>query len=81
MTKPEYDVIIVGGGPAGIFAALELVKLTGKILIIEKGKNLAERFCHLRTDTSLYFLQTLLDCLRVGGAGASVRWETGPFLL
>ena len=43
--KPEYDVIIVGGGPAGIFAALELVKLTGKILIIEKGKNLAERFC------------------------------------
>ena len=41
----EYDVIIVGGGPAGIFAALELVERTGKILIIEKGKNLAERFC------------------------------------
>ena len=41
----DYDVIIVGGGPAGIFAALELVERTGKILIIEKGKNLAERFC------------------------------------
>ncbi|HHW11856.1 MAG TPA: NAD(P)/FAD-dependent oxidoreductase [Firmicutes bacterium] len=44
MTK-TYDVIIIGGGPAGIFAALELVERTGKILIVEKGKSLAERVC------------------------------------
>ncbi|HEY8392395.1 MAG TPA: FAD-dependent oxidoreductase [Capillibacterium sp.] len=44
MTK-KYDVIIIGGGPAGIFAALELVERTGKILIVEKGKDLAERVC------------------------------------
>ncbi len=42
----QYDVIIVGGGPAGIFAALELVKTAGlKILILEKGRSLEERAC------------------------------------
>lgn len=42
----KYDVIIVGGGPAGIFAALELVETTTlKILILEKGRGLEERFC------------------------------------
>ncbi|PID57538.1 FAD-dependent oxidoreductase [candidate division KSB3 bacterium] len=36
----QYDVIIVGAGPAGMFAALELVKSTPalKIAIFEKGK-------------------------------------------
>ena len=34
----NYDVVIVGAGPAGIFTALELIKLGSKkkILIIEK---------------------------------------------
>ena len=41
----NYDVIIVGGGPAGIFAALELVDTTGRILILEKGRDLKERRC------------------------------------
>ena len=41
----DYDCIIVGAGPAGIFAALELVmKSEGKrFLIIEKGKDLPGR--------------------------------------
>src|SRR5690554_612098 len=43
--KKEYDVIVVGGGPAGIFAAVELSRATGKILILEKGKKLAQRHC------------------------------------
>jgi len=40
----KYDVIIVGGGPAGIFAALELSQLSNlSILLIEKGKDIDER--------------------------------------
>jgi len=41
----KYDCIIVGSGPAGIFAALELVfhKAGKKVLILEKGKDLEDR--------------------------------------
>lgn len=39
-----YDCLIVGAGPAGIFAALELLKLgLKKIIIIEKGQSVKKR--------------------------------------
>ncbi|MHB9093522.1 MAG: NAD(P)/FAD-dependent oxidoreductase [Eubacteriales bacterium] len=43
----QYDVIIVGAGPAGIFAALELLtaKTDMRILIIEKGRDIEHRTC------------------------------------
>lgn len=47
----QYDVIIVGAGPAGIFAALELIKSDNdkfNIIILEKGKNITERKCPMR---------------------------------
>ena len=39
--KPQ--VIIVGAGPAGLFAALRLIELGFKPLIFERGKNVSER--------------------------------------
>jgi uncharacterized FAD-dependent dehydrogenase len=43
----NYDLIIVGAGPAGIFTALEIVKQKPdlKILIIEKGRDIHQRKC------------------------------------
>lgn len=47
MKGQQYDVIIVGAGPAGIFSALELVSAKSglKILIIEKGRDIDRRDC------------------------------------
>jgi len=42
----EFDVIIVGAGPAGIFSALELVENTGlSILMLDKGPDINQRKC------------------------------------
>lgn len=47
----KFDVIIIGAGPAGIFAALELTKMNKdiSILIVDKGRTIEHRVCPART--------------------------------
>lgn len=43
----NYDVVIVGAGPAGIFTAMEMIRhgTEKKILMVEKGKPVERRHC------------------------------------
>ena len=43
----DYDVIIIGAGPGGIYAAYELTKENNglKVAVFEAGKKLEERKC------------------------------------
>jgi uncharacterized FAD-dependent dehydrogenase len=45
----DYDVIIIGAGPAGIFSALELTRKDNlNVLILEKGRDIDKRQCPAR---------------------------------
>ena len=45
--EKNYDVIIVGAGPCGYFAAYELTKLNKdlKVLLVDKGFDIYHRSC------------------------------------
>jgi len=72
MKKKEYEVIIIGAGPAGIFTALELSKKNNMdILILEKGKDLDQRVCPMRSKKESCFHCSPCSLLSGwGGAGA-----------
>ncbi|MEN2994385.1 MAG: NAD(P)/FAD-dependent oxidoreductase [Thermodesulfovibrio sp.] len=69
--KNNYDVIIVGAGPAGIFTALEIVNNSSlEVLIIEKGKDIEKRFCPMEQTKKCLHCSVCDTLSGWGGAGA-----------
>ncbi len=70
----QYDVIIIGAGPGGIFSAYELTKIAPqlKIAVFEAGQQLEKRRCPIDGDK----IKSCINCKHCsmmsgfGGAGA-----------
>ena len=77
----HYDVIIVGAGPAGIFAALELISSNSrlKILMLEKGRDIEKRACpSVIKDVSC---TACPDCSLLSGWGGAGAFSDGKLSL
>ena len=48
----KFDVIIIGAGPAGLFAAYELITKNKslKIALLDKGKRVSKRYCPMNKE-------------------------------
>ncbi|MGI6663447.1 MAG: lycopene cyclase family protein [Bacillota bacterium] len=77
----KWDVIIVGAGPAGIFAAIELVKKAPglSVLMLEKGRSLEARNCPRETASRrVRQLLAVLHHLGLGWGRRFQRRQTDP---
>jgi len=72
LKEPGYDVIIVGAGPAGIFAALELTQSSSsrRVLMLDKGPSLDKRRCPSREKGRCLQCATCALMTGWGGSGA-----------
>ncbi len=70
MSTTHFDVIIVGGGPAGLFAAYYISKHSDlQILLLDKGRMPMERKCPMNDEQKCAHCQPCNILCGLGGAG------------
>lgn len=79
-TDNSCDVLIIGGGPAGIFAALELAGTGLRIMILEKGKDIEARRCPSR-EQIIQQCGQCSTCATISGWGGAGAFSDGKLTL
>lgn len=69
-TSTDYDVVIVGAGPAGLFAAYELADKGLMVLVVDEGKDIDKRYCPMSSFLSCEHCTPCSILYGVGGSGA-----------
>lgn len=85
MTRAEHDVVIVGGGPAGLSMALHLVhrrpEMRSRLLVIERERYPREKYCAgaigARGEMALHRIGVSVDVPSASVDGISVRLPQG----
>lgn len=67
--RSSYDVVIIGAGPAGMFAAYELAKQPLEILIVDMGRDINNRQCSMKTQGHCTHCTPCDIMCGVGGCG------------
>lgn len=80
MTNKDYDVIIIGAGPGGIFSAYELINKHSdlKIAVFEAGNELAKRKCPIDGDKVKSCIQCK-TCAIMSGFGGAGAFSDGKY--
>lgn len=80
MTNRDYDVIIIGAGPGGIFSAYELINKHSdlKIAVFEAGNELAKRKCPIDGDKVKSCIQCK-TCAIMSGFGGAGAFSDGKY--
>ncbi len=74
-----YDVVIVGAGPAGIFASLELCDAGLGVLLVDKGREIDARVCPVQNRSGCCAL--CAPCHLVSGFGGAGAFSDGKLTL
>ncbi len=87
--QQHYDVILIGAGPAGIFASYELTKLNPnlRVLLLDKGQDIYHRSCPIHkgiltecpTTKKFEYQSCYPTCALTGGWGGSGAFSDGKF--